>query len=58
MQITPGDLFVLATDGISIAFMTEESLTQAPQGIADRILSRHATRTDDALVLVARYIGV
>lgn len=57
MQITRGDLFVLATDGISIEFMTEERLTQAPQGIADRILSRHAVRTDDALVLVARYIG-
>jgi len=25
--------------------------------IVDRILSRHASRTDDALVLVARYIG-
>jgi phosphoserine phosphatase RsbX len=57
MQVTPGDLFVLATDGISIEFMTEERLTQPPQGIADRILARHAVRTDDALVLVARYVG-
>lgn len=57
MRITRGDLFVLATDGISIEFTTEERLTQHPQEIADRILSRHATRTDDALVLVARYLG-
>lgn len=57
MQVNRGDLFVLATDGISIEFMTEERLTQPPQGIADRILSRHAVRTDDALVFVARYIG-
>ncbi len=57
MQVAPGDLFILATDGISIEFMTEERLTQPPQGIAERILARHAVRTDDALVLVARYIG-
>ncbi len=57
VQVTPGDLFILATDGISIEFMTEERLTQPPQGIAERILARHAVRTDDALVLVVRYIG-
>ena len=57
INVSSGDLFVLATDGIGIEFMTEERLTQPPQGIADRILSRYAVRTDDALVLVARYIG-
>ncbi len=57
MQVTPGDLVVLATDGVSIEFMTEEHFSQPPQAIADRILSRYATPNDDALVLVARYIG-
>jgi len=57
LQVTRGDLFVLATDGISIEFMTEARFAQPPQEIAERILARHAVRTDDALVLVARYIG-
>ena len=57
MQASPGDLFVLATDGVSIEFMTEARFTQPPEGIAERILARHAVHTDDALVLVARYIG-
>ncbi|HTZ52505.1 MAG TPA: SpoIIE family protein phosphatase [Spirochaetia bacterium] len=57
MQVTPGDLFVLATDGVSIEFMTEARFAQPPEGIAERILGRHAVHTDDALVLVARYIG-
>jgi negative regulator of sigma-B (phosphoserine phosphatase) len=57
MQVAHGDLVVLATDGVSIEFTTEERFSQPPQAIADRILSRYAVRTDDALVLVARYIG-
>ena len=57
MQVSAGDLVVLATDGVGIEFMTEERFSQPPQVIADRMLSRYAVPTDDALVLVARYIG-
>jgi hypothetical protein len=31
--------------------------SDSPQQIADRILKRHFKGTDDALVLVARYVG-
>ena len=57
MQATPGDLVILATDGVSIEFMTEDHFSAPPQVIADRILSRYAVPLDDALVLVARYTG-
>ncbi len=52
-----GDTLVLATDGVSIEFMAERLLDDPPQQLAERILNRHALKTDDALVLVARYAG-
>ncbi len=57
MELRPGDTIVLATDGISIEFTTEERLEEEPQALADRILARHSLSTDDALVLVARFQG-
>jgi hypothetical protein len=58
VTLSPGDVLLLATDGIREGF--GEDL--APQGgdlqrLADRVVIDHATRTDDALVLVARYLG-
>lgn len=57
LSLTKGDLIVLATDGIGGEFSPEINHSDAPQQIADRILSRCAKETDDALVLVARYLG-
>jgi hypothetical protein len=31
--------------------------TDSPQRVADRLLSEYGKPTDDALVLVARYVG-
>jgi len=53
----PGDLLILATDGIRSAFAEEPTLSGPPQQAADRILARHARGTDDALVLVVRCLG-
>jgi negative regulator of sigma-B (phosphoserine phosphatase) len=59
-DVTPlakGDLLVLATDGVGPDFAVEARVTQSPRVIADRILERCFRGSDDALVLVARYLG-
>lgn len=59
VALTPGDLLILilATDGIRSDAGWQMALTGPPQKIADRILARYSRETDDALVLVARYLG-
>ena len=56
-RIGRGDLVVLATDGIGPGFEGTVDRGGTPQAVAERILADHAKRTDDALVLVARYTG-
>jgi serine/threonine protein phosphatase PrpC len=56
LPVTPGDLLILATDGISDIAVEDVNLNHPPQRIADRILERQFKQTDDALVLVARYL--
>jgi hypothetical protein len=53
-----GDLLVFATDGIAPGFESDVYIAQSPGRIADSILNRHFKGTDDALVLVARYLGL
>ncbi len=55
--ICPGDLLVLATDGIRAGFAQGLALGDPPQQIADGILARHLKGNDDALVLVARIMA-
>ncbi len=55
--VAKGDLLILATDGLGTGFSENVILDDPPQGIADRILDRHFKGTDDALVLVAQYLG-
>jgi serine phosphatase RsbU (regulator of sigma subunit) len=57
VPLARGDTLILATDGISSSFGDSLQARLAPQAMADDILTRHATRKDDALVLVARYVG-
>jgi negative regulator of sigma-B (phosphoserine phosphatase) len=54
--LTPGDLFVLATDGIAMSF-SEDLKVGRPDQLTEIIFEKHARVTDDALVLVARYGG-
>jgi negative regulator of sigma-B (phosphoserine phosphatase) len=56
-RIGRGDLVVLATDGIGPGFERTVVRDETPQAVAERVLADHAKRTDDALVLVARYTG-
>lgn len=57
LSVNPRDVLVIATDGIGPDFDERLPLDGDPQQIADDILARHRRRTDDALVVVARYLG-
>lgn len=57
VPLTPGDLLICATDGIRSDATWPAILTDPPQKIADRILAGYSKDTDDALVLVSRYLG-
>jgi serine phosphatase RsbU (regulator of sigma subunit) len=56
--IHPGNLIVLATDGIHHDFTEDLYPGKSVQSIADDIMNHHHKGTDDALALVARYQGV
>jgi serine/threonine protein phosphatase PrpC len=55
--VAPGDTLIVATDGIRDSFADGLSAETPPQQLADQILTRFEKGTDDALVLVARYLG-
>jgi hypothetical protein len=55
--LCPRDVLFMATDGIDSEFSADLSLDESPQWLADQILAHHAKVSDDALVLVARYLG-
>lgn len=57
LSIAPGDLLVLATDGIRPGFMYPFSGDGPAQRVADDILEQHWSGADDGLVLVVRYKG-
>jgi hypothetical protein len=52
-----GDMLLFATDGVRTDFTVPFLPTGSPQHLADRLLESNAKGTDDALVLVARYVG-
>ena len=55
--MVPGDLLLLATDGVESGFAPRISSREAATRTAQAILDGYNKRTDDALVLVARYQG-
>lgn len=56
-QIQTGDMLIFTTDGIDQEFARGLRPNTPPQRLATDILTRHGKNTDDALVLVARWIG-
>jgi phosphoserine phosphatase RsbX len=58
LPIEPGDTIIFTTDGIGNSFAGETVPDHRPSKIAEDILSRFGKDTDDALVLVARWLGV
>ena len=55
--VTPGDVLILATDGVRSDAGPPPDLSGSPEEIARRILADGNKDTDDALVLVTRYLG-
>jgi len=55
--VAAGDTLILATDGIAGGFGDGVALEASPREIAEGLLAGYGKRTDDALVLVARYRG-
>lgn len=58
LDVRPGDILVLATDGIEAVFGDSLDISGSTQAISERILAAHRKPTDDALVLAIRYLGV
>jgi negative regulator of sigma-B (phosphoserine phosphatase) len=57
LPIARGDTLILATDGLRSALVEDLALGDPPQQMADALLDSHRRGTDDAMVLVACYIG-
>jgi hypothetical protein len=57
VALRPGDILVMATDGIAHKFAARSYDPTSPQQLADQILRDYGKGTDDALVLVVRYQG-
>jgi phosphoserine phosphatase RsbX len=57
LVVHPGDTLVLASDGIRHGFKQEVMTARTPQQIADEVMANWAKQSDDACVLVARYVG-
>jgi negative regulator of sigma-B (phosphoserine phosphatase) len=57
VALAPGDVIVLATDGIRGGFHESLDLAASAPELADDIVRRYAKTSDDALALVVRYRG-
>jgi hypothetical protein len=57
LPIKAGDTLIFSTDGVREDFDQDLNLKQSPQQLADDIMARSARHTDDALILVGRYLG-
>jgi len=58
LPVSPGDTLIFTTDGIGNGFRRDSTPDGPVQALADDILLRYGRSLDDALVLVARYVGV
>jgi hypothetical protein len=56
LDLRRGSTLILATDGVRSGFSDSLAASGSPQQVADRILGEHGKETDDALVLVVRYL--
>jgi len=56
-SIAPEDWLVFATDGVHAGLADALVAGGPPQRLAERVLDRYFKGTDDALVLVAKYLG-
>ncbi len=57
LPVSRGDTLIMATDGIRAEFTSAVSSAPTPRELADSIMTQHCKGSDDALVLVVRYVG-
>jgi phosphoserine phosphatase RsbX len=57
LPLVPGDTLIFATDGVRSDFAQDPLYIDSPQKAADNIVSRFKKGNDDALVLVAKFLG-
>jgi phosphoserine phosphatase RsbX len=57
IDVRPGDVLLLATDGIAASFADSLDVSGSAQAISERIVHEHWSRLDDALVVAVRYLG-
>lgn len=57
IDLLPGDLLLLATDGVDAAFAGSLDTSGSTETISERILGAHGKMTDDALVVAVRFLG-
>jgi phosphoserine phosphatase RsbX len=58
LDVRPGDVLVLATDGIETVFGDSLDISGSTQAITERILDGYRRLSDDALVVAVRYLGM
>ena len=58
LPVSRGDVLVFATDGIDHGFISEPLPLASAQDCASGLLDRYAKDSDDALVLIVRYLGL
>jgi negative regulator of sigma-B (phosphoserine phosphatase) len=57
VPISDGDTLIFATDGVKTGFESGLLLHPEPATTANQILDRHSKGSDDAMVLVARFVS-
>jgi phosphoserine phosphatase RsbX len=57
LDVSPGDVLMLATDGIAAGFADSLDVWGSAQAITDRIMAKYWRANDDALVVAVRYLG-
>lgn len=55
--IAQGDLFICSTDGVQISYLGKIDVNAESEKIVEGISSKYFKRSDDALILVAKYLG-
>ena len=57
LSVSPGDLLLLATDGIGSIFTREIDRMEQPRQLVNHIFTQHAKDTDDALILGVQWMN-
>jgi serine phosphatase RsbU (regulator of sigma subunit) len=58
VPIGPGDLLVIASDGIAEDHLEDIDFAASATTIAEHVLAHHSRETDDALIMAARHRGL